>query len=77
MAKNSGDFQPGNQKAVSHGIHAFQDNGPGRLQPAQINRLEELRQLVKEEPGRQELRRSFLLRTWLTGQERWAQAVYP
>ena len=62
MPKNSGDFQPGNRKAVSHGIHAFQDNGPNRLQPAQINRLAELRELVKEEPGRQELRQELTAR---------------
>lgn len=49
-------FQNGNKAARKHGIRALEDAGPKSLEPQQVGRLQELRQLVRTHPGRMELR---------------------
>ena len=44
------------QASRSHGIFAFQKRGEDALEPSQIDRLNDLRLLLQNEPGRTELR---------------------
>ncbi len=44
------------QAAQKHGIYAFENRGEDALDPPRIERLSELRQMLAEEPGRQEYR---------------------
>ena len=44
------------QAPRSHGIHAFEKRGEDALDPPRIERLSELRQIMAEEPGRQDYR---------------------
>lgn len=49
-------------RVKTHGIHSLEDSGPKTLTPAEIEDLRELRQLVKTEPGRQEIREEIVSR---------------
>ena len=49
-------------RVKTHGIHSLEDSGPKTLNPAEIENLRELRQLVKTEPGRQEIREEIVSR---------------
>ena len=51
------------QKAPrTHGVHSFERRGQDALEPAQVARLVELRQMVSDAPGRTELRRELTAR---------------
>lgn len=55
-------FTAGNMVAKKHGLHAFQERGEASLEPQQISRLAEIRQMVKDTPGRLELRNELTAR---------------
>jgi hypothetical protein len=48
------------QKSRSHGVYALRDRGPESLEPAQRSRYQELREMVKSQPGREEFREELL-----------------
>ena len=53
----------GNSRARKHGVDSLLNSGPDKLaDPTQITRMAELRQLVKTEPGRQEIRAELTAR---------------
>jgi len=49
----------------THGIYSLRDSGPKTLDPVQIERYSELKQLVKTHPGRIELREELAARAAL------------
>ena len=53
------------QAARSHGIYSFRDNGPGTLAPEKVGRLAELREMVKTQPGREQIRQETTARVAL------------
>ena len=55
--------QYGNNHARKHGVNSLLNSGPDKLtDPVKITRMAELRQLVKSEPGRQEIRAELTAR---------------
>ena len=53
------------QQGRKHGIYSLQDRGPEALEPAERSRYQELRELVKSQPGREEFREELLSTTML------------
>ena len=51
--------------AKKHGVHAFEARGEKTLEPKKVSRLAELRELVKNERGRQEAREELTARMLL------------
>lgn len=62
MTKNQTSFEKGHTAAEKHGIHTFEARGVTALEPGRLSRLAELRQLVKSQPGRLELREELTAR---------------
>lgn len=50
------------QASRKHGIHAFESRGERALAPAEVARLQELRNLVRTAPGRREIREEIVAR---------------
>ena len=68
MAENNdeiGQFVTGNNAARKHGIYAFKDRGEESLTIENVKSLHDLRELVKTNPGRQELRQELAARVAL------------
>ena len=50
------------QASRKHAVYAFEHRGPEALDPLQVGRLNELRQMLEDSPGRTELRRELTAR---------------
>ena len=55
--------------AKKHGVHAFEARGEKTLEPKKVSRLAELRELVKNERGRQEAREELTARMLLINRQ--------
>lgn len=54
--------QKAGQASKKHGAYAFESRGEAALEPAEIASLQELRDLVRTEPGRQDVREEISAR---------------
>lgn len=52
----------GNTNAEKHGIHTFEQRGELALNPFEVNSLDELRAIVKTDPGRKEIKDEVVAR---------------
>lgn len=53
------------QAARTHGLYSFENGGPDTLAPAKVERLAELREMVKTHPGREAIRQETTARVAL------------
>ena len=51
-----------NLNAMTHGVHSFEENGPRKLEPFEIDNLRDLRELVRQGDGREELKIEIVAR---------------
>ncbi len=51
-----------NKNALTHGIHSFEAGGERNLSPFEVESLQELRELVKTEQGRQDVKLEIIAR---------------
>jgi len=65
MTLSDAELEQRRQAARTHGLRAFEARGERSLEPGQVNRLQELREMVRDRPGREDLRRELLARTAL------------
>ena len=60
--RTEGTFKDGNRASITHGTRSLENSGPSRLSPENISRLSELRDMVKSDSGRMDIRRELTAR---------------
>jgi hypothetical protein len=64
-----------NKNAITHGIHSFEDSGPKRLQPFEIDNLRELREMVRQGDGREEIKIEIVARLTIIARKFFSDAA--
>jgi len=70
-----GQFKTGNTAAMTHGVSSLQTRAPADMSPFDLDTLEELRQLVRTDAGRNDVKIEIVARLVLVARKFFSDAL--